>query len=99
MYLNITTLLLLYYKFNMDTFEKLQLIESRLENINSRSKELEKKVDILESHYQRLENIESRIYLIDQKINFLYTITTRLIVPLTIGIVGTMLAVIFKIIL
>jgi len=83
----------------MDAFEKLQLIESRVENINSHYKELEKKVDLLQSHYQRLENIDNRIYLIDQKINFMYTIITRLIVPLTIGIVGTMLAVIFKIIL
>jgi len=99
MYLNITTLLLLCYKYIMDAYDKLQLIESRIENINSRYKELEKKVDVLESHYQRLENIENKIYLIDQKINFIYTIVTRLIIPLTIGIVGTMLAVIFKIIL
>jgi len=83
----------------MDTYEKLQVIETRVENINSHYKELEKKVDLLESHYQRLENIDNRIYLIDQKINFIYTVVTRLIIPLTVGIVGTMLAVIFKIIL
>lgn len=83
----------------MDIQSQIERLEKRVDILNSNYREVEREVKKIEMEMSKIEEMNNNLNILNEKVNMVYNIITKLLIPVSIGIVSTMLAVILKLIL